>query len=390
MTHAIMQALADAFMEVGIFVALLVAGFGWLRWRHGDRLLGLAARPGWAPLLGAVLGVSPGCAGAILVMPLFARGTVSFGCVIAALVATMGDSSWVVMASDPGAALTIHGVLLASGIAAGYTVDALHLRPATVTVASGPPAAEVVPSTARATSRRASRGASDRTLPSLLVMARATTSPPLAVAMRAAEPSVIVAFWLLAVTGSVVAVPTAFQLVDPTAVSTLGGGDPYLAMGVGGTLVALLITAYGRMRFSDDTVETAIGTSRGVPFTSVLRHGAEETSFVVSWVASAYVAWAVVRHVTGFDGSQLPLAGLAGVVVGALVGLIPGCAVQIVFTGLYLSGLMPFSTLIANALSQDGDALLPLLAEQPRAALLATCLTTVPGLLVGTLCLALA
>jgi hypothetical protein len=203
------------------------------------------------------------------------------------------------------------------------------------------------------------------------------------------EPGTIVAFWLLAATGSVVAVPSAFQLLDPAALPGLVGLDPYLAMGVGGTVVALVITAYGRMKFSDDSVESAVGTSAGEPFASVLRHGARETSFVVSWVATAYVAWALVEHLTGFDGSQLPLAGLAGVVVGALVGLVPGCAVQIVFTGLYLSGLMPFSTLIANALSQDGDALLPLLAEQPRSALLATCLTTVPGLLVGTLCLAL-
>lgn len=44
----------------------------------------------WAPLVGALLGVTPGCAGALLVMPLYAGGVVPFGAVVAALVATMG------------------------------------------------------------------------------------------------------------------------------------------------------------------------------------------------------------------------------------------------------------------------------------------------------------
>lgn len=39
--------------------------------------------------------------------------------------------------------------------------------------------------------------------------------------------------------------------------------------------------------------------------------------------------------------------------------------------------------LAANALSQDGDALFPLLAADRRSAVVALGLTTVPGLLVG-------
>jgi hypothetical protein len=105
---------------------------------------------------------------------------------------------------------------------------------------------------------------------------------------------------------------------------------------------------------------------------------------VVVWVAVAYVAWALVHVLTGFDGSQLPVLGMTGVLVGALVGLVPGCAVQIVFTGLYVGGVVPLPTLLANAVSQDGDALLPLIALERRSALVATCITTLPGLVVGT------
>ena len=47
------------------------------------------------------------------------------------------------------------------------------------------------------------------------------------------------------------------------------------------------------------------------------------------------------------------------------------------------SWLMELATSVANSISQDGDALLPLLALEHRSSLLATVLTTVPALVVG-------
>lgn len=70
--------------------------------------------------------------------------------------------------------------------------------------------------------------------------------------------------------------------------------------------------------------------------------------------------------------------------MGAGIGLVPGCAVQVVLTGLYATGVVPLATLAANALSQDGDALFPLIVMDRRAAVVATALTTVPGVVVGT------
>ena len=394
MTELLLRPLADAFLQVGVFVAVLVAAFGWLRWRHGDRLTDLLQRHRrFAPALGALLGVSPGCAGAILVMPLYARGTVSFGTVIAALVATMGDSSWVIMAADPGAALLAHAILLATGLVTGYTVDALGIAPAVrrpaAPVAPGQ-APVAAPVAAPVTTNSAAMHA-----PATRAVAVALRSAPARAALRpgglplsaaVALGPAPAAFWALAVAGFVVAVPVLFQAVDPAALTTaFGGVDPYLTVGAAGTAAALAVFLTGGGKLADDSLETA--TAR--PLGEVLRHGARETSFVTVWVAVAYLAWAAVQAGTGFDGSQLPLLGWAGVAVGALIGLIPGCAVQIVFTGLFVAGVVPLPTLLANAVSQDGDALLPLLALERRSALLATVVTTVPGLLVGGLALLL-
>lgn len=403
MTDVLLRPLADAFMQVGVFVAVLVAAFGWLRWRHGDRLVDVLERHRrWGPALGAVLGVSPGCAGAILVMPLYARGTVSFGTVIAALVATMGDSSWVIMAADPGAALRVHAILFATGLVTGYLVDAAGIAP---------PVRRAAPSATRPGAQPAVRPApqpaarpSGYAVPASLAPGTALrTAPPpggplvpagAGPAGALALPAVPLgaaplAFWLLAAVGFLVAVPVVFQAVDVAVLTTaLGGVDPYLAFGVAGTGAATVVFLLGRGKLVDDSLDDALTAVRS-PYRDVLRHGARETSFVVVWVAVAYLAWSLVETTTGFDGTQLPLYGWAGVAAGALIGLIPGCAVQIVFTGLFVAGAVPFPTLIANAISQDGDALLPLLALERRSALLATCITTVPGLLVGGLVLLL-
>ncbi|MFG3707238.1 putative manganese transporter [Micromonospora sp. NPDC047670] len=367
MTELVLRPLADAFMQVGVYVAVMVALFGWLRWRYGDRVTdGLTNRPRLGPLVGALLGVSPGCGGAIVLMPLYARGKVSFGTVIAALAATMGDSSWVVLAWNPLFALQIHALLFAVGLVTGYVVDALGIDPA------------------RAADRRAAGPG-----PAPVGLA-AAGGPDLAGSRRllGGLPRVpaSTAFWGLTTPAFAVSVPVVFQMVDPAALTrSLGGVDPYLALGILGTLTAALIFAAGRGRLADDTLETAQPRS----LRQTLRHSAHEASFVTVWVAVAYLGWQVVTTATGFDGSQLALTGLAGVLVGAGIGLIPGCAVQIVFTGLYVSGGLPLPTLVANAISQDGDALIPLAALRRHSAALATVITTVPAAAVGAALLVL-
>ncbi|MCW2816498.1 MAG: hypothetical protein JWN84_3953, partial [Nocardioides sp.] len=130
MTELLLRPLADAFMQVGVFIALLSAPFGWARWRHGARLDALLVRHrALAPLLAAALTMPPGCGGAIIVMALYARGAVSFGAAVAALVATMGDASWVLLAGDPLLTVQLKALLLVTGAATGYAVDALGIAP---------------------------------------------------------------------------------------------------------------------------------------------------------------------------------------------------------------------------------------------------------------------
>lgn len=352
MTELLLRPLADAFMQVGVFVALMVAPFGWARCRWGHRLdAALERRRAVGPLVAAALTMPPGCGGAILVMAAYGRGAVSYGAAVAALVATMGDASWVLLAHDPWLTVQLKALLLVVGTTTGLLVDALGIDPRRRTTSPTPAVVAATPVASRPV-------ASVPVLPRRGLVLHDVGALP-------------VLLWLAIGGGATVSVPVTFQLLDP---ETL-----YLALGVLGAAVALVVFVRGGCRLADDDEGSAAETS----IAGVLRHGGHEVAFVTVWVAVAYLAWSLLTHLTGFDGSQLPVLGLAGVLVGALIGLVPGCAVQIVFVGIFAAGGMPLATFVANTISQDGDALLPLLALEHRSALLATVLTTVPALLVG-------
>lgn len=355
-TELVLRPLADAFMQVGVFVALMVAPFGWARCRWGSRLdAALERRRAAGPLVAAALTMPPGCGGAILVMAAYGRGAVSYGAAVAALVATMGDASWVLLAHDPWLTVQIKALLLVVGAATGWLVDALGIDPRRRTPSLARPARPAVAARPVALGPRAPRPA-----------------------LRLHDVGVLpVLLWLAIGGGATVSVPVTFQLLEP---ETL-----YLLLGVLGAAMALVVFVRGGCRLADDDE----GSAAEMSMAAVLRHGGSEVAFVTVWVAMAYLGWSLVTHTTGFDGSQLPVLGLAGVLVGALIGLVPGCAVQIVFVGIFAAGGMPLATFVANTISQDGDALLPLLALEHRSALVATVLTTIPALAVGTVLLVL-
>ena len=116
--------------------------------------------------------------------------------------------------------------------------------------------------------------------------------------------------------------------------------------------------------------------------TKIFQKVALDTNFVTSWVVVAFLLFELVMLYGNFQietlfqqfGSVAPLAGV-------VIGMIPGCGPQIITTSLYLSGGIPLSAQIGNAISNDGDALFPAIALSPRVALVATIYSSIPALL---------
>lgn len=118
---------------------------------------------------------------------------------------------------------------------------------------------------------------------------------------------------------------------------------------------------------------------------NILIHSAEETFLHVGALISiSILLFGYINHITSgkfvdlisYNKNWQPL-------IGAIMGALPGCGVQIIVMSFYLKGSLPFAALVANTISQDGDALFPLIAMNKKAAIWSTLITTIPATIVG-------
>jgi hypothetical protein len=119
------ESLTHALMITGfVFVMMLVIEYlnvlsqgMWQQGLRGSR---------WKQyLLAAFLGATPGCMGAFAVVALYSHRMVSLGAVVAAMIATSGDESFVMLTMIPGTAGAVFLILLLLGLAAGVLTDLL-------------------------------------------------------------------------------------------------------------------------------------------------------------------------------------------------------------------------------------------------------------------------
>ena len=74
-------------------------------------------------VVSALLGSIPGCMGGFASVSLFSHGMISFGALVAMMIATSGDEAFVMFTLFPGKALWISLLILAIGIITGVLID---------------------------------------------------------------------------------------------------------------------------------------------------------------------------------------------------------------------------------------------------------------------------
>ena len=320
--------MTDAYVQVSAFVATtLLIFYGAERLFNFNLGAALRNARGFQVPMSALLGATPGCGGAVVVVAAYSSGNVGFGAVVAALTATMGDAAFLLIATRPDVAMVVLPLSLIVGIASGYLVDLFNK-----TDFRGIPSAtcELAPLIGRIRPRD-------------------------------------YAYVAVVLPGLVMGVSQLAQ-VDLEAVF-----GPWM------TVVGLIGTALGLFVWVTSPVH-AMSHVDDAPFT----RAAEETSFISIWVIGAYLAYDYVVTFLGVDlkdafSAIAPLLPLMGVVIG----LIPGCGPQVLVTTLYINGIIPFSALMGNAISNDGDALFPAIALNPKAAVAATLYSTLPAMLLA-------
>lgn len=322
------ELMADAYIAVSCFVAAtLLLFYGAERvfkFRIGDAL---SKAKGWQVPIASLMGATPGCGGAVVVVAAYSSGHVSFGSVVAALTATMGDAAFLLIATRPDAAAVVLPLSFSVGILSGWIIDRLPV-------------------------------------PEMRTKAQNSGSLAPVIGRTRIQDY---AYLALALPGLVIGV---MELMTYDTDAIFGSLVPVLALA--GTFLGLFIWASSKV--------FAMTNDSDSPITRM----AEETSFISVWVIGAFLAYDYLAAYGGLDletwfAAVAPLLPLMGI----LIGLIPGCGPQILVTTLYLNGLVPFAALMGNAISNDGDALFPAIALNPKAAIWATLYSAIPALIVA-------
>lgn len=123
MFEMLMETLGHALMITG-FVAVMMLLVEYLnvasrgRWERA-----LARHAGRQVLLAGGLGTIPGCLGAYAVTSLYVHRVITFGALSAAMIASCGDEAFVMLAMFPGRALELFALLFVVGIGTGALTD---------------------------------------------------------------------------------------------------------------------------------------------------------------------------------------------------------------------------------------------------------------------------
>ena len=73
----------------------------------------------------SILGATPGCLGAFMNVTLYIHGFLSFGAIVAGMIATSGDEAFVMLVQFPHKALLLMGILFLLSIPLGWLTDLL-------------------------------------------------------------------------------------------------------------------------------------------------------------------------------------------------------------------------------------------------------------------------
>ncbi|EPP5683254.1 putative manganese transporter [Vibrio cholerae] len=347
------ETLADSFWAVSTYVAFTLAIYHWVsRWLDGAHALVSAYHRSrnLQVVIAALLGALPGCGGAIVVTTQFVSGKVGFGALVAVLTATMGDAAFLLLASQPVTGLYVIGIGVVTGCVTGLVINALHrddfMRPALTELSN-----KLWTSCCSATST---------------------------VSFKAINLQGL--FWkYLLLPASLVAFASSFQ-IDINQVLSL----PEMSIEWIGALLAVSSMLLWALTQEIEDYQSTVSEDDKIRTSHPMQKAAQDTNFVSAWVIIAFLAFELTLHFTGFEiGANWGNWGVWMPALGIMIGLLPGCGPQILVTSLYLSGALPFSAQLSNAISNDGDALFPAIALAPKAALMATLYSSIPAAIVG-------
>ena len=326
---------SDAYIAVSTFVGATLLVFVLLEKKNFNIQSYIQKNQQLEIPISAFLGAIPGCGGAIMVMSLFTRGVVSFGAVLAALISTMGDAAFLLLATKPQAALIILPVTFCTGIVSGYLVK---------------------PFTKNFLQKKINRDFLITELPK----------------NKTSNKFYLIWFFFL-IPGLALGIMNALNIETSYLVS-----DIDIIQFISFLLALYCVFLWVLNPLTDIQMASIHENS--------FRKVVDTTCFVTVWVIISFVIYELINISTqGAIFESLKYFGPFVPLMAIIIGFIPGCGPQIMITSMYVSGQIPMSAQIGNSISNDGDALFPAIAISAKAAIIATLYSAIPAIFIAYL-----
>ena len=288
-------------------------------------------------ILAAFLGVVPGCLGAFTVVSLYSHRMVSFGALVAAMIATSGDEAFVMLSMFPSEALLLNAILFVTALATAYVVDFTFRNQNNFLKASQ-----------HEFELHEEENCHCFDINEILRQLKQMTFP------RAFLITLFVLFLAAVLSGELG--PQVWNWKKIT--FTIGAG------------ISLLIVVSVPDHFLEQHLYEHV----------IKKHLLR----IFLWTFAALLVVHFIQNYLNLD-IWLKENTLAVLITATLVGIIPESGPHLIFATLYANGVVPFAVLLASSISQDGHGTLPLLAFSVRTYIWLKIVNIIVALLIGML-----
>lgn len=345
MLEVLIEALRSTILVTGLVVIMmmLIESFNV---ENSGRFFGKLKKSGpLQVIVSALLGTLPGCMGGFAVVSLYTHRLVGFGALLAMMIATAGDESFLMLAMFPGKASMLLLAMFVLAVAAGLIADKVMKR--------------------------------DRLIPTRLEDAFEIHGECVEHEHGHHHEGHGKVLWkrivmFLCVTLFIVALLTGL-LEEGEEAAEAGGfnllSEDWMYWVFSALSLAVLgVLVFGSDHFVDEHLWEHV----------VCKH----LPSILAWTFGMLLAFGLLFHFLDLS-SWIRENTVLMILLAILVGLVPESGPHLVFVTLFAAGVLPFPVLLANSIVQDGHASLPLIADSKRSFVKAKAIKVVIALVVS-------
>ncbi|MGM9764589.1 MAG: putative manganese transporter [Candidatus Cryptobacteroides sp.] len=343
--HIFIDSLRNTVLITGMVVTMMMMIEALNIESHGLFFKGLRKTRLGQIVVASLLGSIPGCMGGFAAVSLYTHKMLSFGALVAMLIATSGDESFVMLAMFPDKALMIFAITFVVAILAGYVTDLVH---------------DKIHSRHCHLQNHEHCGNTGRCEDGYELHREEAEeqAPEHTKAKRHFTWKRIILFVGLALFITALATGRlehgheahaghSINLLDEAWMNIL-----FAAMSV----VMLFVILLGSDHFIDEHLWHHI----------IKKH----LPGIFSWTFGVLLVVGIALHFWDIS-SWISSNTVLMILLAALIGFIPESGPHMIFVTLFAAGIVPMPVLLASCISQDGHASIPLLAESKKSFLYA-------------------